>query len=309
MSKRALGKGLDALFVSEGENKEAKSEKTREKDVGASDRDRGITRVAVSMINPNPHQPRKTFDDTALRELAESIKQKGVLQPIILQETEKGCIIVAGERRFRAAQLAGLKEIPAVFVSYSEEERLEIALIENLQREDLLPIDEALAYEGLIKTTGYSQDELAKKLGKNRSTIANSLRLLKLSNAIQTALQDGRISSGHARAILSVKNDLQEQLFQRIVAKGLSVRQAEKEAAAFGTGDTRGTGDEKREGKTGKREKLPAELKDIENKLIDIFGTKIAVKGNLDGGKIEIDYYSIEDLERIYEIVEKLRNK
>ena len=185
MSKRALGKGLDALFIDESGEK-GKAE--QEIPVKQTDEEQ-IHHIRIGQIQTNPNQPRKTFDDATLQELARSIEEKGVLQPVLLQRMNDNYILVAGERRFRAAQIAGLQTIPAIFVSYTEEERLEIALIENLQREDLLPIDEALAYEGLMKTTGYSQDELAKKLGKKRSTIANSLRLLKLPSEIQDALQ------------------------------------------------------------------------------------------------------------------------
>lgn len=299
MSKRALGKGLDALFTAEGEGQK---ESKREQAEAASGNEQ-IHNIPIEQIKPNPNQPRKSFDDSTLQELARSIEEKGVLQPVLVQKIQEDYILVAGERRFRAARLAGLVTIPALFVSYSEEERLEIALIENLQREDLLPIDESLAYEGLMNTTGYSQDELAKKLGKNRSTIANSLRLLKLPPSIQDALQDRTISPGHARAVLSVKEEIQEELFGEIIEKGLSVRMAEEAAAKM---NTRGSGKRKEKKQPSKQ---PAELREMEQKLLDIFGTKISVKGNLEGGRIEISYYSMDDLERIYEIVEKLSNK
>lgn len=299
MSKRALGKGLDALFTA-GAEETRTAEQPAASDTAAEGQ---IYHIAIDKIKANPDQPRKTFDNATLQELAQSIKEKGVLQPVLLQKLRDDYLLVAGERRFRAAGLAGLEKVPAIVVSYSEEERLEIALIENLQREDLLPIDEALAYEGLIKTTGYSQDELAKKLGKKRSTIANSLRLLRLPPSIQQALQEKLITSGHARAILSVKESRQEDFFKTIVAKGLSVRMAEEAAAKL---EDEGPGKKK---ETKRREKVPAELREMEQKLLDIFGTKIAVKGNLEGGKIEITYYSMDDLNRIYEIVEQLSNK
>ena len=299
MYKRALGKGLDALFIDESGEK-GKAE--QEIPVKQTDEEQ-IHHIRIGQIQTNPNQPRKTFDDATLQELARSIEEKGVLQPVLLQRMNDNYILVAGERRFRAAQIAGLQTIPAIFVSYTEEERLEIALIENLQREDLLPIDEALAYEGLMKTTGYSQDELAKKLGKKRSTIANSLRLLKLPSEIQDALQKRTLSPGHARAILSVPDKKQEELYTKIIAKGLSVRMAEDAAAKINSDP--GSKETVKKQST----KKPAELREMEQKLLDIFGTKIAVKGNLQGGKIEISYYSMDDLERIYEIVEKLSNK
>ncbi len=293
MSKRALGKGLDALFTApteqEAEPKAAKEDK--------------IHVIPLELIEPNPDQPRKQFRDASIQELADSIQEKGVLQPVLLQKSGDKYILVAGERRFRAAQLAEVNEIPAILVSCTEEERMEIALIENLQREDLLPIDEAVAYERLMKTSGYSQDELAQKIGKKRSTIANSLRLLKLSDTIQEALQEGQISPGHARAILSVSKDMQEQLFSDIIGKGYSVRQAEQAAAAL-----QNPVSVKKAGQKGK-EKIAAELREMEQKLMDVFGTKIAIKGSVEGGRIEMTYYSMEDLERIYEIVDQLSNK
>ncbi len=215
--KGGLGKGLEALF---GELDELEKE------------DKVIT-VSLELIEKNPFQPRESFDDKGIKELAESIKEKGVIQPIIVRENGDKYQIVAGERRFLAAKLAGLKSIPAIVKNISDEESAEIALIENVQRKDLNPIEEALAYKSLINKFGYTQEELAKKIGKDRATITNSLRLLNLPDDIIEKLKNGLISAGHARAILSLKNeDDQKILADEIIKRKLSVREAEKAAKA-----------------------------------------------------------------------------
>lgn len=298
MSKKALGKGIDALFsaVAEEPPEEIK-EKEREIDV-----ENGVLSLPIESISPNPDQPRKNFNENSLQELSESIRERGILQPVLVQKEGQGYILIAGERRFRAAQLAGLKEIPALLVTFTEEERFEIALIENIQREDLLPIDEAMAYSELLYKTGLNQEELAKKLGKNRSTVANSIRLLKLPKKVQEGLQKGEISSGHARAILSLNTEPERlTLFQEIIEKGLSVRQAEEAVAKKGFKKK----DEKGE---VKKTKVPVELKEMEQKMIEIFGTKVSINGNLEKGKVEISYFSMDDLDRLYEIMQTRRH-
>ena len=294
MSKKALGKGIDALFVSD-EGKPSSDTK------GAADA-ASIVAVPVERVKPNPFQPRARFADEALGELADSIKQQGVLQPILVEGTADGFTIIAGERRYRAAVLAGLAEVPVIVRRFSEEEKLEIALIENIQREDLTPIEEAKAIKRIIEKTGRKQEEIAEKIGKNRSTVANALRLLKLPQEIQDAIDSDEISAGHARAILSLVNPAdQELLFGRIRAEALSVRQAEQISLQYGKGNKAPAkgGEKKTE---PERQKNP-ELSRIQEALIGRLGTKVKIRGSQTSGTIEIEYYSMEDLERLIEII------
>lgn len=286
MSKKVLGKGIGALLGDEG-------------DVDLS----SVSEVPVSALKPNPQQPRKEFDETALRELADSIRQKGVLQPILAEPSQDGTyLIVAGERRVRAARLAGLEKVPVLVRQFSTDEKLEIALIENIQREDLNPIEEALAYRKLMEIAGLNQEQIASRVGKDRSTVANTLRLLKLTEEAQGALEKGALSPGHARAILSLVNPADQQLlFKRIVEKGISVREAEELAAAFSVGK-REAGKARRGGQAASSRKDP-EVREIEQKLIEKLGTKVDLKGNGRKGRIEISYYSLEDLERLVDLI------
>ena len=258
-----------------------------------------VEEVEISSIRANPDQPRKTFSRESLEELAESIKSRGVIQPIILEKSGDSYEIVAGERRYRASQLAGKDTIPAIVKSFTEEEKLEIALIENIQREDLTPIEEARAYKHLLETLDLSQQELAEKVGKKRSTVANSLRLLNLPQDVQDSLNDGSISAGHARAILAVLNPADQKiLHSRIKDDGLSVRESERMVEDLNQGKRV----QKPEKNTTPKNKIP-EILSIEQKFIDHFGTRVQVKGNLKKGKIEISYFSEDDLERIYDII------
>lgn len=289
MSKRALGRGLDALIQQVDE-----SESVNQKD---------IVMMPLRNLKSNPNQPRKDFNEETLTELADSIKQQGIIQPIIVEKDHDLYTIVAGERRYRASRMAGLSEIPVIIRSFTDEEKLEIALIENIQREDLNPIEEALAYKQLIERNNISQEALSKKIGKKRSTVANMLRLLKLPDDMQTAIANGEISSGHARAILSVINPADQRiLFNRILTEFLSVRETERQANGFNKG-IRGT-EKQREGNSKQKVPLP-EIQDFEQRFLDVFGTKVNIKGNMKKGKIEITYYSKDDLERIYEIIMK----
>ena len=289
MSKRALGRGLDALIQQVDD------------DFSANQKD--IVHVPVRNIKSNPNQPRKEFKDETLLELAESIKQQGIIQPILVEKDRDQYTVIAGERRFRASKLAGLTEVPVIIRSFSEEEKLEIALIENIQREDLNPIEEAMAYKQLINKNNISQDGLSKKIGKNRSTIANMLRLLNLPEDMQGSIASGEISPGHARAILSVVNPADQRiLFNRILSENLSVREAERQATGFNKG-IRTTEKQK---KTSSAGGIPVpEIQEYEQQFLDALGTKVHIKGNLKKGKIEITYYSKEDLERIYDIILK----
>lgn len=289
MSKKALGKGIDAL-IQQVDEPQATAQQSE------------VSRIPLRLIEPNPRQPRHDFDEEALQELADSIKQQGVIQPIIVEKSAQGYTVIAGERRCRAARMAGLSEVPVIIRSFSEEEKLEIALIENVQREDLNPLDEARAYRHLMESNELNQESLAQKIGKKRSTVANSVRLLKLPEDMQESVANGELSSGHARAILSVVNPADQRiLYQRILSEDLSVREAERQAAGFNKGIRSSEKDEKKK-KKGETPVSP-EVQEIEQKFLDALGTKVSLKGSVNRGKIEISYYSKEDLERIYEII------
>ena len=285
MSKKALGRGIGALLGDEGEI-----------DLTS------VMEVPLSALKPNPQQPRRDFDEAALRELADSIRQKGVLQPVLAEPSQDGTyLIVAGERRVRAARLAGLEKVPVLVRQFSPEEKLEIALIENIQREDLNPIEEASAYKKLMELAGLNQEEMASRVGKDRSTIANTLRLLKLSPEAQEAVEKGAMTSGHARAVLSLVNPADQQvLLKRILDKGISVREAEELAAAFSVGKRQAQ--KQRTSQTGVGRKDPV-VREIEQRLIEKLGTKVELHGSGSKGRIEIAYYSSEDLERLLEII------
>jgi len=288
-AKFGLGKGLDALLSG------TDADETRP--AGS-----GELRLPLDQLKANPNQPRRVFDEDALQELAASIREHGVIQPVVVETTaDGGYLIVAGERRCRAARIAGLREVPAVVRNYSDERRLEVALIENVQRMDLNPIEEAAAYRNLMELTGLSQEEVAARVGKNRSTVANALRLLKLPEDVQGALAAGQLTPGHARSILSVVNPADQRvLFGRIVGDGISVREAEKMAADLNGGiraaAAPGSGDKPAKDR-------PPELLAIEQRFIDALGTKVAISGGLRKGSIKIDYYSMDDLDRLYAIL------
>jgi ParB family chromosome partitioning protein len=291
MSKRALGRGIDALLAgSEG------------KASAAAAAGEAVSMVPMSALQPGPHQPRKNFSEEAMRELARSIEQKGVLQPILVEQLEPGSYrIVAGERRFRAAQQAGLAEVPVLVRRFSELEKTEIALIENLQREDLSPVEEASGYKTLMERGNLTQEEVARRVGKSRPTVANALRLLKLSKPMLEALDRGRMDPGHARAILSLVNPAdQDVLFQRITSRGLSVREAEATAARMNRG-VRDSGKKSAPAKTRSRQ---PELAALESRLIERLGTRVSILGSEKKGKIEIHYFSMDDLERISRLIE-----
>jgi ParB family chromosome partitioning protein len=260
--------------------------------------ERGLLRLPLGRIEPNPDQPRKTFSPESIAELADSIRRHGLIQPIIVEFVGEGRYrIVAGERRWRAADAAGLREIPVIVRNFSPERRLEIALIENVQREDLNPVEEAEAYKGIMDLTGCTQEEVADKVGKSRPAVANALRLLKLGSAALGALKEGRISPGHARALLSVQDPAaRELLLARLMAEELSVRQAEAAAQELNRGRTgRAT-----EPKAPPRRE--AEIVELEGRLIGAFGTKVEIKGDAHKGSVVIEYYSLEDLERIIDV-------
>ncbi|MDR1930483.1 MAG: ParB/RepB/Spo0J family partition protein, partial [Treponema sp.] len=291
MAKSRLGKGLGALLPDE--------EKQNGKTSPPGGSKTGEIFIPLDKLRANPGQPRTRFDTAELEELAASIRKQGIIQPVIADEGEDGSyIIVAGERRARAARLAGLTEVPAVLRRYTGEKRLEVALIENIHRSDLNPIEEALAYKRIMESGGLSQDETAARVGKNRSTVANALRLLKLPQEMRIALEEGALSAGHARALLSLAGaGMQKKLFAEIAARGLSVRAAEKRAAELsGGGDSAGKG-------PGKPPPRDSELKALEERLIETLGTKVRINGDLKRGRIEIDYYSMDDFDRLLELL------
>ncbi len=295
MSKKALGKGLDALLSPEPQKVDG------DRDTIRRGEESGVIFIPLSEVVPNPDQPRKAFKEESLDELAESIREKGIIQPIIAEKAEEGTYrIIAGERRYRAAKKAELHHIPVIIRSFTQEEKLEIALIENVQRDDLTPIEEAQAYYHLMDVTGINQEDVARRVGKKRSTIANSLRLLKMPEDMQSALSEGRITPGHARAILSVVNPAEQKLlFDRIVEKNLSVREAERQAGMLNDGKR----NEKKDGPARSAGQKSPELITVEQQLVEHLGTKVVIRGSNNRGKVEIEYYSSDDLERLYELL------
>ena len=305
--KPGLGRGLEALlpggeisaFAGAAKNKAGKAsgEPATRQDLlqGA------VVQLAVDRLVPNPGQPRKNFDETEMRELADSVAEHGVIQPIIAADAGDGTfIIIAGERRTRAARLAGLAEVPAIIRKYTDQKRLEVSLIENIQRSDLNPVEEAVAYKNLMDFSRLSQEELAARVSKPRSTVANALRLLKLSADVQESLITGEISPGHARALLSVNDKIQrEKLFREIKDRGLSVRDTEKKASALNAPSA-----EEEDSKEKAAAKRPPEIVEMEEKFIGRLGTKVVIEGGLEKGRIHIDYYSMEDLDRLFNVIQ-----
>lgn len=305
MAKKGLGRGLGAIFgedvVRESNEELSKEQKTTQKD--GEEMERGEHLVKVSLIEPNGGQPRKNFNEEELKELAESIKNYGILQPILVQKKGTSYEIIAGERRWRAAKLAGLKEVPVVLREYDKQKAMEIALIENVQREDLNPIEEAKAYQQLIKEFNLTQEEIAARVSKNRATITNSMRLLKLDEEIQDLLIQGVITSGHARALLSLEDKaLQKKAAKEITDKGLSVRETEKLVKKLGKPISRS---EKSENKD---QALSLIFQELEERMKTIMGTKVTIHNkDKSKGRIEIEYYSEAELERIVEMIESIR--
>lgn len=285
---RGLGKGLDTLIpVTVNSNISKKEEKGNQE-----------TLVKITMVEPNREQPRKNFDEDSLMELAESIKQFGLLQPILVQDKKDHYEIIAGERRWRASKLAGLKEVPVIIKNLTEQEIVEISLIENIQREDLNPIEEAQAYKRLLIEFNLKQDEVAERVSKSRTAVTNSMRLLKLSDDVQQMVIDEMISTGHARALLAIDDkDKQYELAQEIFDKKLSVRETEKLVKNIGKPIK-----EKKE--IIKDDKIGIIYQDISEQLKTALGTKVTVTPKENGsGKIEIEFYSNDELERLIEII------
>lgn len=279
-TKHGLARGLDALLP--------------ETDLPA-----GVTEIAVSQLDPNPDQPRRTFDTQALEALAESIRQAGVLQPLLVVENGARYRIVAGERRYRAARMAGLQSVPCVVRDMTEQERMEAALIENLQREDLNPIEEAAGIRALMEECGYTQELAAKRVGRSRPAVANLLRLLQLPESIREMVKAGELSAGHARVLAGLADESRQlALAERAVREGMSVRELEKLVAQT----------MEKPAKTEPKP-LPSELNDMQERLQNVLGVRTALHGNLKKGKIILQYDSAEELEAIYEAMERLENE
>ena len=305
MAKKGLGRGLGAIF---GEDvvKESNEELANTKKAISSPREEtgGEIMVKVSLIEPNRDQPRKDFNEEELQELAESIKNYGVLQPLLVQKKGTSYELIAGERRWRAAKLSGLREVPVVLREYNKQQAMEIALIENVQRSDLNPIEEAQAYQQLVKEFHLTQEEIAVRVSKNRATITNAMRLLKLDSQIQDLLIKGMISSGHARALLSLEDgQLQKKAAQEILDRGLSVRETEKLVKKMGKDLS------PKEEKAEKRDDaLTLIFRELEERMKSIMGTKVSIHNkDKNKGRIEIEYYSEAELERIVEMIESIR--
>ena len=293
--KSGLGKGLDSLISDKVSAKQAPvSAKKDEKKIESL--------VKISKVEPNREQPRKNFDEEALKELSESIKQFGVLQPLLVQKRDDYYEIIAGERRWRAAKLAGLKEIPVIVKELTEKEIMEISLIENIQREDLNPIEEALAYKRLLEEFHVKHDELAERVSKSRSTITNSMRLLKLSDKVQQMIIDEKLTMGHVRPLIMVEDpEKQYALAQKIYDEKLSVRETEKLVKKALTEKPEPTEKEKIEDYSVFYENLQEQLKQI-------LGTKVTIKSkNNKKGKIEIEYYSNDELEQLMEMMASIK--
>lgn len=293
VKNKGLGRGLDKLIP---ENKNIKTAKLEKKEESTAEGKSGELMVKINSVEPNRDQPRKNFEEDALLELADSIRQMGVLQPLLVRKKDDYYEIIAGERRWRAAKIAGLKEVPVIVKEYTEQEILEIGLIENIQRENLNPIEEALAYKKLLEEFNLKQDEVAERVSKSRTAVTNSMRLLKLNEKVQQMIIDDMITTGHARALLAI-DDLEQQyiLANRIFDEKLSVRETEKLIKDL---------------KNPKKEKVKQPVvneflyKDLANKMKDVMGTKVNISTRGNGkGKIEIEYYSDKELERMFDMI------
>lgn len=297
-ASRGLGRGLDSLIPNKNSDKEKESKST----VKASGKEKATkgpeTIVKITLVEPNRKQPRKFFDEDALQELADSVKQYGIIQPILVQDKKDHYEIIAGERRWRAAKLAGLKEVPVIIRDYTDQEIVEISLIENIQREDLNPIEEAQAYKRLVDEFKFTQDKVAEKVSKSRSAVTNSMRLLNLSEEVQQMLIDGRISIGAARPLLSVQDPHEQfNIAQQIMDEKLNVREIEKLVKNLGK-------PQKPKPIKPSDDTLLAIYEEIEENLKKKLSTKVNVSAKGNGaGKIEIEFYSHDDLDRLLEMI------
>ena len=299
IKKKGLGKGLDSLIPDNKSIKAVTPDKSVEVKKEAEEK-AGVQTMKINEVEPNRDQPRKNFDEDALLELSDSIKQFGVLQPLLVRKRKDYYEIIAGERRWRAAKLAGVKEVPVIVKEYTDQEILEIGLIENIQRENLNPIEEAIAFKRLLEEFNLKQDEVAERVSKSRTAVTNSMRLLKLSDKVQQMIIDDMISTGHARALLAIDDpELQYTLANKIFDEKLSVRETEKLVKEI------------------KNPKKPKEKKvmenafiyqDLEEKMKGVFGTKVSIASKGKGkGKIEIEYYSDDELEHLFDMMMSIK--
>lgn len=300
MVKKGLGKGLDALFAvyDEEEKMEKQQVEAPKNVVERAPRPAGVTEIDIKLIDPNKNQPRKTFDPEALKEMAESIRQHGIIQPIVVNDMNNGrYMIIAGERRFRGSLIAGLRTVPVVIKNYTDKQVQEVSLIENLQREDLNPIESARAIKQLMDTHGFTQESVADRIGKSRSAIANTLRLLSLRPEVMSLVEKGRLSAGHARALITVVDpDVQLEIARKACDNKLSVREVEKLVKDYFNP------------KTSKAKDKPVQSRELKALVADMqraFATKVSVIGNDKKGRIYIDYYSTDDLDRIASIISR----
>lgn len=306
--KFGLGNGLDSLLGSSAkEDEPAKTENSFQSvktnlPAGIEQDEFGKLWINPELLRPNPYQPRQEFDPEQLKELSDSIKENGVIQPVTIEDAKDGTFyIIAGERRTRASRLAGLEKIPVQLSAFSDQKKLEIALIENIQRADLNPVEEARAYYKLMELGGLKQEEVAQKVGKNRATVANAIRLLKLPEDIQNALVGGQITAGHARALLMVKDKMNMHiLFGKIVGQGLSVHQTEVMASEINNPQPK---IKKNDG--AKSLTRDPDLIDVETQLIQKLGTKVQIKGSYEKGSIEISYFSKDDFNRLFDFINR----
>ena len=299
IKKKGLGKGLDSLIPDNKSIKSVTPDKSAEAKKEAEEK-AGVQMMNINAVEPNRDQPRKNFDEDALLELSDSIKQFGVLQPLLVRKRKDYYEIIAGERRWRAAKIAGVKEVPVIVKEYTDQEILEIGLIENIQRENLNPIEEAIAFKRLLEEFNLKQDEVAERVSKSRTAVTNSMRLLKLSDKVQQMIIDDMISTGHARALLAIDDpELQYTLANKIFDEKLSVRETEKLVKEI------------------KNPKKPKEKKvmenafiyqDLEEKMKGVFGTKVSIASKGKGkGKIEIEYYSDDELEHLFDMMMSIK--
>lgn len=291
--QRGLGRGLGALLGDAVIENEPVQARVSEQNIASIDQ---VRNLPIHLVDPNVEQPRRTFNEEALNDLAASIKAVGVLQPIIVSPNGERYTIIAGERRYRASRLAGMEEIPAIVRDWDSQLKLEAALIENLQRDNLNPVEEALGVRRLMEEAGLTQEKVAERLGKSRPAVANLLRLLNLPEPVLDYLREGKLSAGHARALVTVDNKRQIQLANLTVQQGWSVRQLERICAQPVKEETKKT-----------RPARDAQFGELENMARELFGTRVKLDGNNENGKITLYYYNADDLQRIWDVMEMAR--